>query len=58
MSTLKSEFQSLILSFRMFTFTVVCWILSLLTNIFITIRLEKGRNDGFLRELQKLHCSL
>lgn len=30
-------------SFRMFTFTMVCWIVSLLTNIFIKIRLEKGR---------------
>lgn len=32
-------------SFRMFTFTVLCWILSLLTNIFITIRLEQGRKQ-------------
>lgn len=31
----------------MFTFTKVCWILSLLTNIFINIRLEKGRKQWF-----------
>lgn len=34
-------------SLRMFTFTKVCWTSSLLANIFIKIRLEKGRK-GFL----------